>query len=994
MNPLYKWLQYFKNSLSDSENLSIDLDRIKNVYHSSSIDLSSGSIPNSQAETLIDTEERKINRLKGITKKESKNWFTVTEITLTIAPFRLIPVESQTTFKQVDLYPFWITAQVSRSGQLSPPKDLFPLIVRNYLDPIESPGNSFVFSTLDRVTEARDIETPFSEDETNPVLWSAYWDYIQAVFSSIAFDTYTNYRVVGYQTSYQVCFFAASNKIATAKSILFLYEQLLKTQDSFPLLESLLLSQIKERQEAITDAGFLNFNHLHLGQMSNEFPLSISQRKTLLSYLTSNNHSITAVNGPPGTGKTTLLQSVVATEFVRAAIKGEDAPVILACSTNNQAVTNIIDSFINSSSTLGLLSERWIPDFNGYATYLPSKSKSPKSLEHINYLKGNLFGYEGTLCELENTDYLDLASSYFLERFYDYFEFSPSSLEEARDQLQEEVSLLEDMQINGVRISQDYIASMTAVNELLLHTDDQVSQKAIQIVNLQQWRNTVASLKNKSKEKNFLEQLQKYFVVTPTEEIKNISEEALFRIPKEALTSKEKALEYLKKCLATFNLALQSNLKLNDWKLQHEIDGFPFVSEATMWEYEYKKTEDKETAHRFFYDEIDVKIRHKAFLLATHYWEVRWILATYEMLEDTTEKGTGENAIATKWRRRAMLTPCFVATFYMAPTHFLYSQFQGENEEGKPVFEYLPMYNFIDLLIIDEGGQATPEVSVPMFSLAQKAIIVGDLQQIEPIWSIPQKIDVGNLLNAGLLEVGTLIEDLETTGFLASNGSVMKMAQEACEYQSTNPHAIEKGLLLLEHRRCNDEIIGFCNELAYGGVLKPMKGEAKADQLFPSMMAYHIAGTSERSYSSRFNTKEVNSIVGWLNRHKEAIEEAYQVAEIEQVLGIITPFTSQKSALSKALTAAGFNVSKIKLGTVHALQGAERHIVLFSSVYTSEDEGTLFFDKDNKPNMLNVAVSRARDSFILFGDTRVFDATNNTPSGVLKRHLQVHEMSS
>ena len=87
-------------------------------------------------------------------------------------------------------------------------------------------------------------------------------------------------------------------------------------------------------------------------------------------------------------------------------------------------------------------------------------------------------------------------------------------------------------------------------------------------------------------------------------------------------------------------------------------------------------------------------------------------------------------------------------------------------------------------------------------------------------------------------------------------------------------------------------------------------------------------------------------------------------------------------------------MNKIKLGTVHALQGAERNIVFFSSVYSNEDEGTLFFDKDNKPNMLNVAVSRARDSFILFGDTRVFDETKNTPSGVLKKHLKVFDMAS
>jgi superfamily I DNA and/or RNA helicase len=42
--------------------------------------------------------------------------------------------------------------------------------------------------------------------------------------------------------------------------------------------------------------------------------------------------------------------------------------------------------------------------------------------------------------------------------------------------------------------------------------------------------------------------------------------------------------------------------------------------------------------------------------------------------------------------------------------------------------------------------------------------------------------------------------------------------------------------------------------------------------------------------------------------------------------------------------------------------------------------------------MLNVAVSRARDSFILFGDTRVFNEENSTPSGVLKKHLVLHEL--
>jgi superfamily I DNA and/or RNA helicase len=72
---------------------------------------------------------------------------------------------------------------------------------------------------------------------------------------------------------------------------------------------------------------------------------------------------------------------------------------------------------------------------------------------------------------------------------------------------------------------------------------------------------------------------------------------------------------------------------------------------------------------------------------------------------------------------------------------------------------------------------------------------------------------------------------------------------------------------------------------------------------------------------------------------------------------------------------------------VHALQGAERPIVILSMVYGPGDVGTMFFDRDNKPNMLNVAVSRAQDNFIVFANTRILNNNARTPSGILSNHL-------
>ena len=990
MSNVKNWLNYYKNSLTDSENLAVDISRIKNLFHQNYCDLSSATITAQNAADMLDVEEKRINRIKGITKKDSDNWHKVFDAEIIIAPFQLDFESNDPNFKQKTIYPFWITARMNRLGQLSAPRDIFPLIVRNYLDPIAEVGNDFIFSSIETISEAREIEKPEIEGEEEGIQWSDYWEYVNLVFSEITGSTLDSYRAQGYKTNNKVTYFARSSKISAAKSILFLYENLINETEELPLISKIINPINRERRNPITDKGFLDFNHLHLGQMSNEFPLSISQRKTLLSYFTAEENAVTAVNGPPGTGKTTLLQSLVATEVVKAAIRGEEAPVILACSTNNQAVTNIIDSFINSKSDMEDLAERWIPGFNGYATYLPSSSKSEKSLKGINYLKGNMFGNEGTLCDLENENYLLDAKHFYFNKYAEHFGYTIDSLEDACNHLQEEITVIEDNLIEGVQISQNYLISIEKVNNLLLDEKNHIKKNVIQISKLQEWRDIIVKIKLLSKEDKFINEIKRYFKVVSEENIDK--SEHLFIINDEVLANNSTALVFIKKCIADLNLALSSNLKLHNWKHQNNITGYPFISEEQMWEFEYEKMESNDKSHRFFYDEIDLSLRHKAFLLATHYWEARWILETEDVLINETEKGTGEKTVIAKWKRRAMLTPCFVATLYTAPTHFLFSQFQGENEEGKPIFEYLPLFNFLDLLIIDEAGQVTPEVSIPIFSLAQKAIVVGDLKQIEPIWSIPLKIDFGNLRNQNIVADQSHIAYLDDIGFLASSGSIMKMAQNACEYETPLVTKKENGLLLLEHRRCNDEIIGFCNELAYDGILKPMKGKAHKDQIFASMMAYHVEGFSERKFNSRHNLNEVKAIILWLNRHKADIQKAYNVENIESVLGIITPFASQKTELSKALIESGFKVNNIKLGTVHALQGAERNIVLFSSVYSNEDEGVLFFDRDNKPNMLNVAVSRARDSFILFGDTRIFDETKNTPSGILKKHLNMFEM--
>jgi len=215
------------------------------------------------------------------------------------------------------------------------------------------------------------------------------------------------------------------------------------------------------------------------------------------------------------------------------------------------------------------------------------------------------------------------------------------------------------------------------------------------------------------------------------------------------------------------------------------------------------------------------------------------------------------------------------------------------------------------------------------------------------------------------------------------------MAQHACEYKL--PRHSERGLMLTEHRRCYDGIIGYCNELAYHGDLEPKRGAKKDTHFLPELGYFHINGFSKPRGGSRENEPEAMHVARWLSANRVAIENHYEQllgkrTSLELLVGIITPFVLQKRALITALRECGLNTMLLKVGTVHALQGAERPIVIFSPVHASnEPNSSLFFDRGI--NMLNVAVSRAQDSFLVFGDMSIFSRFPNAPSGLLGKYL-------
>ncbi|MDH8131939.1 hypothetical protein QIG86_26655, partial [Klebsiella pneumoniae] len=68
-----------------------------------------------------------------------------------------------------------------------------------------------------------------------------------------------------------------------------------------------------------------------------------------------------------------------------------------------------------------------------------------------------------------------------------------------------------------------------------------------------------------------------------------------------------------------------------------------------------------------------------------------------------------------------------------------------------------------------------------------------------------------------------------------------------------------RGMYLYEHRRCFDNIIGYCNTLSYHGKLQPKRGEEKGT-IFPAMGYLHIDGKGmQANGGSRYNDFEAKT---------------------------------------------------------------------------------------------------------------------------------------
>lgn len=984
-------LKYWRNSLADASRPAIKLSKTRYAIDLD-VDINTGKIDHTIAEQLILEEERRLNEVKGVKDGTDPDWESLSTIPVLFTVFYInSKIEhSKALDDENGIIPFLIRATLSKRGILRVPEDSLPYIARDYLEPLPPAGIGYVFSSVELVDSV--LVDVFLEDN-----WTKYISHVRQQFFDLTGQTFDNYQPDQYEKIDRNIILVDEVIPAASDGIIALYDYLIHiNEEKELLLHRLTKSQVENDKQTISLKQFPEASLKHLGQMGYEFPLSISQRQSLYEVSQMNDGDIFAVNGPPGTGKTTLLQSIVSNEVVTSAIRGGDPSLILACSTNNQAVTNIVESFLNVKTKSESLYSRWIPEVNSYALYLPSGSK--KVSDKIPFQKLN----EGIMNRLETRTHHSESLSYFRQRFRESFPERDdiNDISDISHFLQSQLKRKQDQITHGVKLWQDYEQVAELISSLNYKEKVDIYDGNMEF-KLKELRSHLMDFEQK-KNNYFLQEpwWLKLFSFLPfvgryrEQNLRSLFRTFGFDLGDINLQKMHELNAFFEKLFGVIDSVQKSLRKWQNWKMDNHIDGNPPTSVSV-----YKNIGNTPT--KYFFNELEMSHKNEMYFLAIHYWEARWLMAVEEALsEDTLWKTVGNYALD-RWKRYSMLFPCFVSTFYMAPKFFNKLKFAGKDQSGRNKWEQIPLLSAIDYLIVDEAGQVTPEVGAATFGLGKKAVVVGDTLQIDPVWSVAKPVDKANLFKYDLAKDEDQYINYDTLGFLCSTGSIMKLAQKASPFKLKKD--IARGLWLTEHRRCYDEIIGYCNALAYKGLLEPKKGNAPQDLILPPMAFIHHTSPTDPSKVSKSNRGEAEIIGDWLLDNQGDILAYYQQHEnrsaakenrsskkliLGDVLAIITPFALQNSVLKQTMRNRGIEMKSLTIGTVHALQGAERSIVLFSSVYGSNMKGSGFF-YDRGPNMLNVAVSRAKDSFIVFGHEGLYVGDKSEkPSSLLYRYIK------
>jgi len=302
--------------------------------------------------------------------------------------------------------------------------------------------------------------------------------------------------------------------------------------------------------------------------------------------------------------------------------------------------------------------------------------------------------------------------------------------------------------------------------------------------------------------------------------------------------------------------------------------------------------------------------------------------------------------------------------------------------------------NSLGWLFIDEAGQAVPQAAVGALWRAQNAVVVGDPLQIEPVFTVP-----ANLIRS----IASLSSHTNEGDYAPDSVSAQNLA-DACNQYGTYTSSSEGesktwiGSPLRVHRRCIEPMFSVSNNIAYEGKMiygLPHKSVPDVPPVPVESSWVHIPGETSRQ---QVVPGQVEFVV------KLIVTAFVQQGELPAIY-VISPFKSIKKELQNKMNSdwAIYGATtkppkrtlkdwcKERIGTVHTFQGKEEDCVIMILGADSHSKIGAAQWVASKPNLLNVAITRAKKRCFIVGDKNLWAQMRYFPTALRQFNLSTPE---
>lgn len=273
----------------------------------------------------------------------------------------------------------------------------------------------------------------------------------------------------------------------------------------------------------------------------------------------------------------------------------------------------------------------------------------------------------------------------------------------------------------------------------------------------------------------------------------------------------------------------------------------------------------------------------------------------------------------------------------------------------------------LGMLVIDESGQALPQSALGALYRTRRAVIVGDPLQVEPVVTIPEVL-------IDILADSTGVSN----GYKVIENSVQTFADNMNEFNGMIGER-QVGCPLVVHRRCIEPMFSISNMISYDNRMfnRTNKKEDYLKQEHPFLIKksgwIDVEGT-ENGGKDHFVTKQAERACQLM---ENALHVYTDLFETDDKIFIITPFRTVAESMRKFVisffSAKGYDKEVLTkwtrncVGTVHTFQGKDANEVLFVLGCSNKSVRAMNWVV-KKANILNVACTRAKYRIAFIGN--------------------------